>query len=67
LLGFGAAEPDEMATVVVSIRSGIKGVTAIDEGDWEITLLIEEFANDQRGSSWFVWRDDFAKMTGGEL
>jgi hypothetical protein len=51
LLGFGAAEPDEMATVVVSIRSGIKGVTAIDEGDWEITLLIEEFANDQRGSS----------------
>ena len=29
-----------MATFVVSIRSRIKGVTAIDEGDWEIMLLI---------------------------
>jgi hypothetical protein len=40
-----------MATFVVSIRGWIKGVTAIDEGDWEITHLIEEFANDERGSS----------------
>ena len=39
-----------MATFVVSIRSGIKGVAAIDESDGEIALLIEEFANDQRGS-----------------
>jgi hypothetical protein len=39
-----------MATSIVSIRSRIKGVAAIDEGDWEIMLLIEEFANDQRGS-----------------
>lgn len=39
-----------MATFVVSIRSRIKGVTAIDEDDWEIMLLIEQFANDQRGS-----------------
>ena len=40
LLGSGAAEPDEMATVVVSISSGINVVTSIDEGDWEITLFI---------------------------
>lgn len=47
LLGFGAAEPDEVATFFVSIRSGVEGVASIDEGDWEVSFLFEELGNDE--------------------
>ena len=33
LLGFGAAEPDEVAACGIAVRGGVEGVVAIDEGD----------------------------------
>jgi len=56
-----------MAAFFISVRSGIKGVAAIDEGEREVAFLVEEFGDDKGGPGGVSWRDDFAEMTGGEL
>lgn len=67
LLGFGAAEPDEVVAFFVPIRSGIEGVATIDESEGEVAFLLEEFGDDEGGSGGVAWRDDFAEMAGREF
>lgn len=67
LLGFGAAEPDEVAAFFVAVGGGIEGVAAINESEGEVAFFVEEFGNDEGGSGGLVRGDDFAEVAGGEF
>lgn len=67
LLGFGTAEPDEMAAFFISIRGGIEAVAPIDKGEREVAFFVEELGNDEGGSGGMVWGDDFVEMSGGKF
>lgn len=67
LFGFGTAEPDEVAAFFVPVRGGVEGVATIDESEREVAFFVEEFGNDERGSSGVARGDDFAEMAGGKF
>ncbi len=67
LLGFGAAEPNEVTAFFVPVRSGIEGVAPVDKSERKVAFLIEEFGDDEGGSGGVAWRDDFAEVAGSEF
>ncbi|MFT6181899.1 MAG: hypothetical protein ACJA1W_004266, partial [Akkermansiaceae bacterium] len=67
LLGFGTAEPDEVAAFFVAVGGGVEGIAAIDEGEREVALFVEEFGDNEGGSGGVVGGDDFAEVAGGEF
>ncbi|MFT6241972.1 MAG: hypothetical protein ACJAQT_004073 [Akkermansiaceae bacterium] len=64
LLGFGTAEPDEVAAFFVAVGGGVEGIAAIDEGEREVALFVEEFGDNEGGSGGVVGGDDFAEVAG---
>ena len=67
LLGFGAAKPDEVTTLFVSVRGGIEGVATINEDEGEVALFREEIGNDEGSSRGLMRSDDFTEVPGGEF
>lgn len=42
LLDFGAANPEELAALFITVGGGIEAVLAVDEGDGEVLLFRDE-------------------------
>ena len=61
-----ATDPEELPAFEVAVRAGVEGITSVDEGEWEIAFLGEEFRNEQSHALIGLRGDDFVDATAFE-